>query len=69
VHGPTRRTWGHSMVLDPWGRCLGCREDSGPGVILASLDRALLEETRASMPLLSRMPWLSPCSAAEDSSS
>lgn len=50
VHSSRRTTWGHSMIIDPWGTVLGCH-DSGPGLVIADLDLAQLRELRASMPL------------------
>jgi len=49
-HGPSRRTFGHSMVIDPWGRVLAelPREE---GVILADVDLELLRTVRRQMPV------------------
>ena len=47
VHSPTRTTFGHSQIVDPWGRVLAEREDAGPGVVAADCDRdaqAILQE-------------------------
>lgn len=51
MHENGRRTWGHSMVVDPWGQVLACR-DEGEGVVLADLDRARLAEVRQQLPAL-----------------
>jgi len=50
VHNARRETFGHSLVVDPWGRVLGCQA-RGEGVVCADLDRALLGELRGNMPL------------------
>ena len=50
VHSATRETFGHSMVVDPWGRVLACVE-SGEGVALASMDLDELHELRQRMPV------------------
>lgn len=50
VHSARRTTWGHSMIIDPWGTVLGCH-DTGPGLVIADLDLAHLRELRTSMPL------------------
>ena len=50
-HENGRRTWGHSLVVDPWGEVVGCREE-GEGVVLATLERARLAEVRAKLPAL-----------------
>ena len=51
THENGRRTWGHSMVIDPWGRVLACRA-SGQGTVLAPLDGALVDELKRTMPVL-----------------
>ncbi len=51
-HPGGRRTWGHAMIVDPWGRVLGvCPE--GPGLLVADLDLAGQEELRSRFPALS----------------
>jgi predicted amidohydrolase len=51
VHENGRRTWGHSMVVDPWGEVLAQR-DTGAGVVLATLERRRLAQVRAQLPAL-----------------
>lgn len=51
-HENGRRTWGHSMVVDPWGAVLAQRADDGAGVVLADLAAARLAEVRAQLPAL-----------------
>lgn len=51
-HENGRRTWGHSMVVDPWGGVLAQREDEGAGVVLARLDAQRLAQVRAQLPAL-----------------
>ncbi len=51
-HVNGRRTWGHSLILDPWGETLGLLE-SGAGVVVAGLSRARLAEVRQTFPALS----------------
>ncbi|MFW1677974.1 carbon-nitrogen hydrolase family protein [Pontibacter sp. JAM-7] len=51
-HSKTRRTWGHSMIVDPWGRILAEQIEDGPGVVVADLDPALVRQCRTQMPLL-----------------
>jgi predicted amidohydrolase len=50
-HGRTRETWGHSLVVDPWGRVLVEASD-GEGVAFADLDAAELERVRERLPAL-----------------
>ena len=50
-HESGRVTWGHTMIIDPWGEILACR-DEGPGVVLAEIDHARLAAVRESLPAL-----------------
>lgn len=52
VHSNKRETWGHTMILDPWGGILGER-DQGSGVVVADCDPDRLERTRARFPVVS----------------
>jgi len=51
THETGRQTWGHSMVIDPWGRVLACRP-SGAGTVLAEMDAGLIDELKCTMPVL-----------------
>ena len=46
-----RRTYGHSMIIDPWGRVLDCYK-TGAGFVTADVDKEHLEKVRASFPVL-----------------
>ena len=50
-HQNGRRTFGHSMVIDPWGQVLA-RLDQGEGIALAQIDMAFLQRCRSSLPAL-----------------
>lgn len=50
-HPSGRVTWGHSLVIDPWGEVLACREE-GPGIVMADLDPARIRAVRESLPAL-----------------
>jgi nitrilase len=52
VHENERRTWGHSMAVDPWGQILA-QQDEGPGVVLADVFKETLQAARARLPALS----------------
>lgn len=52
THPSGRRTWGHSMLVDPWGDVLACCE-TGPGVVNGLVDPARLTQVRAALPALS----------------
>ncbi len=45
-----RRTYGHSLICDPWGRVV-TEHAEGPGVVVAELDRDHLGELRRRMPV------------------
>ena len=52
LHPNGRRTWGHSMIVDPWGRVLDCLPE-GPGLVMAEVDPARIAEVRTQLPALS----------------
>ena len=45
IHENKRRTWGHSMVIDPWGQILA-QQDEGAGVVMAEIAKADLDAAR-----------------------
>jgi nitrilase len=51
LHENGRRTFGHSMVVDPWGEVLAVLPE-GEGVVLAEIDPARLASVRAQLPAL-----------------
>ena len=50
-HSATRRTWGHSVIIDPWGDVLA-EAGEGEAVITATLSAEKLASVRRNMPLL-----------------
>lgn len=52
THPGGRRTYGHSMIVDPWGTVLARRVDEGPGVVLAEIDPIKQAATRDTFPSL-----------------
>lgn len=45
-----RRTYGHSLICDPWGKVV-TELDEGPGVVVADLDEQQLKQLRKRMPV------------------
>lgn len=50
-HPSGRVTWGHTLIADPWGQVLACREE-GPGVVWADLEPERIRAVRESLPAL-----------------
>jgi predicted amidohydrolase len=51
VHDNGRRTWGHSMMVDPWGKILAC-QDEGAGLVMSEVSKDHIDSTRAQLPAL-----------------
>lgn len=51
THASGRRTFGHSIAIDPWGQVLAVQPE-GEGVVLASLDRERQATLRSQLPAL-----------------
>jgi deaminated glutathione amidase len=51
-HENGRRTFGHSLVIDPWGEVIACRRDDGEGVVFAELQRERIADVRRQLPAL-----------------
>lgn len=51
THPNGRRTHGHTMIVDPWGKILAERAQ-GPGVVIANIDPNYQASVRASLPAL-----------------
>lgn len=59
-HNPGRLSYGHTCVIDPWGRVVASRA-RGTGVVLATVDLDAVARTRREMPCLAhRRPELLP---------
>jgi deaminated glutathione amidase len=50
-HDNGRRTWGHSMVIDPWGEVLAVLPE-GEGVVMAEVKAERLIQVREQLPAL-----------------
>jgi predicted amidohydrolase len=51
-HEDGRRTYGHSLVVDPWGEVLLDMGGEAPGMSFAEIDPARIAEVRAQLPSL-----------------
>jgi len=51
IHENGRRTFGHSMIIDPWGVVLDCYKTGG-GYVLADIDHDRLAKVRNTFPAL-----------------
>lgn len=51
LHENGRRTWGHSLLIDPWGEVLACLPE-GEGIVAGELSGARLAEVRGQLPAL-----------------
>lgn len=55
-HDNGRRTFGHSMVIDPWGKVLSYLEE-GEGVVMGEYRPDYLAEVREQLPALQHRRW------------
>ncbi len=63
-HEDGRKTYGHSLIVSPWGDVLGDGGES-PGVTLADLDLSLVDKARQMIPALTHdRPVLPPTAEA-----
>ena len=51
-HEDGRGTWGHSMIIGPWGDVLAKLDSDEPGVLMATLDLDVVAHTRQAIPSL-----------------
>ena len=51
-HTPNLATYGHSLIVDPWGEVLADVGEAEEGVAVATLDRERLEQIRRQLPAL-----------------
>lgn len=58
-HDDGRRTFGHSLVVDPWGEVIADGGE-GNGLVFANIDLARIVEVRARIPVLSHRKPLGP---------
>jgi len=51
-HPNGRSTYGHSLIIDPWGKIIAELDNDQPGVLLADIDPAAVTEARGRVPAL-----------------
>lgn len=51
-HGPGLVSYGHSMIVDPWGRVLARASGDRQEIVYAQLQSAILEDMRRKLPAL-----------------
>jgi predicted amidohydrolase len=51
VHENGRRTFGHSMLVDPWGEVVAQRAE-GPGIVVGDVDPSRIAKVRTQLPAL-----------------
>ena len=49
-HNENRHSYGHSLIIDPWGQVLAEAEGGSPSVILAEIDPAKVLDVRTRIP-------------------
>jgi predicted amidohydrolase len=52
LHEDSRETYGHSLIVDPWGRVVADAGNDEPGIVLADIDPAASAEARRKIPNL-----------------
>ena len=61
-HGAGRQTYGHSLIVNPWGEIVA-EAGEEPGVIVADIDRGQVTEARRMLPVLSNARPYRPATA------
>lgn len=51
THSNGRKTWGHSMIINPWGEVVAKMDGESSGVIYAECNLSKIQEVRASIPI------------------
>jgi predicted amidohydrolase len=50
-HPGGRRTYGHSLLIDPWGKVVA-EHENGPGIVVGDIDPARLATVREELPAI-----------------
>ena len=67
-HSPRRASYGHALIVDPWGEVLADAGGEGEGLAIADLDPERLTRTRRLLPALDHMRLVVSHPEAGDSS-
>lgn len=59
-HANGRATYGHSVIIDPWGKVIAELDHDRPGVLLADIDPAAVTEARGRVPALANAREFAP---------
>lgn len=52
MHPGGRETYGHSIIIDPWGTVLAEASADAPGIIMAEIDPERVARVRGQIPVL-----------------
>lgn len=52
AHENGRSTFGHSLIVDPWGAVIALRNDDTPGILVADINLDAVAEARGKVPSL-----------------
>lgn len=52
LHDDGRETYGHSMIVNPWGKIVAELDHNEPGILVADIDLGEVDEARAKIPAL-----------------
>lgn len=50
LHEDGRETYGHSMIVDPWGEVVGELKDEGPNILVKDIDLGAVKKARQKIP-------------------
>ena len=54
-HENGRQTWGHSMIIDPWGKIINKLENPEPAIIIANIELEKIVKARQNIPNLKKI--------------
>lgn len=59
-HANGRATYGHSLIIDPWGKVIAELDHDAPGVLIAEIDPQAVVEARQRIPALANARAFAP---------